>query len=77
MPSVNVVDSYWIRYENRTYLNKGAGPMQQMLKSMANNVATGDKEWSVMFGADRTKWPFNTGCCCTDTYFQMAPCKAA
>ena len=77
LPSANVVSPYWIRYENRTFLNKGKGPMTQMLASMATNVVTGDKEWSAMFGADTTKWPFNTACCATDKFFRMAPCKVA
>ena len=25
LPSANVVSPYWIRYENRTFLNKGKG----------------------------------------------------
>ena len=77
LPSANVVSPYWVRYGNRTFLNKGKGPMTQLLANLDANVVTGDKEWSQMFGDDKSKWPFNTACCATDTYFRMASCKPA
>ena len=46
LPSANVVSPYWVRYGNRTFLNKGKGPMTQLLANLDANVVTGDKEWS-------------------------------
>jgi len=45
LPAADVVDAYWIRYQNRTFLNKGSGPMGFMLQDMAGNVKTGDDNW--------------------------------
>lgn len=75
LPAANVVSPYWVRHDNRTFLNKGKGPMTQLLADLESNIATGDKEWVAMFGTDKATWPFNTACCATDTYFQMATCK--
>jgi len=69
-----VVDPYWIRYDNRTFLNKGAGPMRQMLANLADNVKTGDTNWVFWFGTNKTAWPFNSQCCATQTYYRQAKC---
>jgi len=76
-PPANVVDAYWIRYNNRTFLNKDKGPMQFMLQDMPKYVKIGDENWSRWFGTDKSKWIFNTKCCATDKYYRMAQCKPA
>lgn len=68
------MDAYWIRYDNRTFLNKGSGPMQFMLANTASLVKTGDTNWQNWFGADKSKWIFNTACCATQTNYRMASC---
>lgn len=57
-------------------MNKGQGPMSFMLNDMANLVKTGDANWEQWFGADKSKWIFNTQCCATQTNFRMAKCAA-
>jgi len=51
--------------------------MQNMLADMANLVKTGDKNWEKWFGADKSKWVFNTACCADQINYRMASCKAA
>lgn len=75
LPSANVDGAYWIRHDNRTFLNKGAGPMNQMLANLDALVKTGYEQWEKMMGNDKAQWKFNTECCATDTYFQMAVCQ--
>lgn len=72
-----MVDAYWIRYDNRTFLNKGSGPMQNMLANMASLVKAGDANWASWFGTDKSKWIFNTECCADQTNYRMAKCGAA
>jgi hypothetical protein len=62
-----------VRYENRTFLNKGQGPYNQFLSNLASNVATGDKNWKNWYGSVQAG-PFNTGCCATDKYYRQAKC---
>ena len=38
------------RYDNRTFLNKGEGPMSFLLKDMPKYVKTGDENWHRWFG---------------------------
>lgn len=77
LPPADVVDPYWIRYNNRTFLNKGQGPMSFMLQDMAKYVKVGDENWKRWFGTDKSKWIFNTKCCATQTYYRNAVCKAS
>lgn len=57
-------------------MNKGQGPMSQLLSQggMAHYVPIGDKNFEGWFGTDKSKWPFNTECCDTDTNFKMSSC---
>lgn len=48
-----------------------------MLQDMAGNVKTGDANWLKWFGADKSKWIFNTECCATQTNYRMAACGAS
>ena len=75
LPSADIVDPVWVRYGNRTFMNKGAGPMQQFTSGLAANVVKGDKNYAAMFGSDKSKWIFNTECCATTTYYQHAKCE--
>ena len=77
LPSANVVGAYWIRHDNRTFLNKGAGPMKNMIADLDALVKTGYTQWEKMMGTNQSTWVFNTECCATDTYFQMAVCRPA
>lgn len=77
MPPADVVDPVWIRYEGRTFLTKGQGPMNMLLKDMATYVKAGDAHWESWFGKDKSKWIFNTKCCATSTNYQHASCTAA
>ena len=63
-----------MRYQNRTFLNKGAGPYGQFIADEANYVKEGDKNWVKWYGSVRSG-PFNTGCCATDKYYHQAQCK--
>jgi len=74
LPSANVLDPYWIRYDGATYLNKGQSPMNFMLEDMESNVKSGDAYWISLMGSDNSTWPFNTKCCATRTYARMANC---
>ena len=38
------------RYEGRTFLTKGTGPMNFLLKDMAKYVKEGDAHWESWFG---------------------------
>jgi len=58
-------------------LNKGLGPMNFMLKDLANLVKTGDTNWVTWFGTDKSKWVFNTACCADQVNYRMATCGAA
>lgn len=58
-------------------MNKGQGPMSQMLSNIDSLVETGDTNWIGWFGSDKSKWPFDTECCATDSYFQMAVCDSS
>ena len=74
IPPADAEDPYWIRYENRTFMNKGQGPMDQMMNDLDNLVSSGDASWKSWFGEDKSKWIFNTACCATVTNYKMAKC---
>jgi len=75
LPSANA-NNYWIRYQNRTFLNKGSGPMSQLERNggMSYYEPIGDENFKGWFGEDKSKWPFNTECCDTDINFKMSSC---
>lgn len=75
LPSVTITEPYWIRYNNRTYMEKGQGPYQMMQAEIDDAVKKIDSNWAIKFGTDKTKWPFDTLCCATPTYRRMAICK--
>jgi hypothetical protein len=72
-PSANHVSPYWIRYEGRTFMNKGYQPMQNILADMAKYVPLGDANFA-RWNGDKADWPFDTECCATDQYRRMASC---
>lgn len=48
--------------------------MNNILADMDKFVPMGDTNYARWFGADKSKWPFNTECCATQQYFRMASC---
>merc|ERR1712070_478184 len=70
LPAANHLQS-WIRYKNRTFMNKDSGAMGKFQKGMDQNIATGDKFFELWFGNDKENWPFNAACCDTDEYPRM------
>lgn len=75
LPSVSITEPVWIRYNNVTYMEKGAGPYQMMMAEIDDAVTKIKANWALKFGTDKTKWPFDTLCCATETYRRMAICK--
>lgn len=57
-------------------MNKGSGPMRQLLADMDKNVPIGDANWATWFGQDKSKWVFNTECCADQVNYQNAKCGA-
>lgn len=75
LPPADISDPVWIRYQNRTFMNKGSGPYSFMNADLAKYVPAGDANWANMFGKEKGNWTFNTVCCATQKYYQMAVCK--
>jgi hypothetical protein len=48
---------------------------------LEHNVADGDKHWAAMMttlsSASQSQWRFNSQCCATSAYKQMATCGAS
>ena len=48
--------------------------MANMLADLENLIVQGDAAWISWFGDDKSLWPFDTQCCATEEYRQMATC---
>ena len=56
-------------------MNKGQGPYTFMMQDLDKDIKDGDARFQKWFGDDKSKWPFNTQCCATQTYYRMASCS--
>lgn len=48
-----------------------------MMEALEKDIKDGDARFQTWFGDDKSKWPFNTQCCATQTYYRMASCSRA
>jgi hypothetical protein len=74
MVPVDTTDVPVIRYHNRSFVNFDKAVWAIMSVNVGKYVTEADAAWSVQFGADRNKWPFNTQCCASKKYPRMAQC---
>lgn len=73
-PPVSITEPSWIRDKNVTYFVHQPSVVKMMRMELSNAEKKSAANWAKLHGADRTKWPFNTVCCDTKQFRDMATC---